>query len=70
MTFQTKHCKQRKTNLRPRVREELFPAVLENPLESEMAFADGFHDGLNPTSIPDSTTSYYCPEGVLFVYPH
>nr|VFK45450.1 MAG: hypothetical protein BECKTC1821E_GA0114239_10491 [Candidatus Kentron sp. TC] len=36
------------------VREELFPVVLETPLESEIAFADGFHDGLNPTSIPDS----------------
>ena len=47
------------------VREELFPVVLETPLESEIAFADGFHDGLNPTSIPDSTTNYYCPEGAF-----
>ena len=53
----------RKTNLRLMVREELFPVVLENPLESEMPFADGFHNGLNPTSVPDSTTNYYCPEG-------
>nr|VFK60062.1 MAG: Transposase [Candidatus Kentron sp. TC] len=45
------------------VREELFPVVLENPLESEMAFVDGFHNGLNSTSIPDSATNYYCPEG-------
>nr|VFK38486.1 MAG: hypothetical protein BECKTC1821E_GA0114239_1002100 [Candidatus Kentron sp. TC]VFK53315.1 MAG: hypothetical protein BECKTC1821F_GA0114240_100299 [Candidatus Kentron sp. TC] len=52
-----------KTNLRPMLQEELFPVVLENPLESEMAFADGSHNGLNPTSIPDSATNYYCPEG-------
>nr|VFK45461.1 MAG: hypothetical protein BECKTC1821E_GA0114239_10496 [Candidatus Kentron sp. TC] len=54
-----------KTNLRPMVREELFPVILENPLKSEMAFADGFHNGLNPTSIPDSATNYYCPEGAF-----
>ena len=45
------------------VREELFPVVFENPLESETAFADGFHNGLNPASIPDSATNYYSPEG-------
>ena len=45
------------------VREELFPVVLENSLESEMPFSDGFHNGLNPTSTPDSATNYYCPEG-------
>ena len=27
-----------------------------------MALADGFHNGLNSTSIPDNATNYYCPE--------
>nr|VFK58822.1 MAG: hypothetical protein BECKTC1821F_GA0114240_10274 [Candidatus Kentron sp. TC] len=49
------------------VREELFPVVFETPLESEIAFADGFHNRLNSTSIPDSTVNgYLSRRGGLF----